>query len=145
MKTLVINGATRPDGDTQALLDAFLQELSGETMIVSRKDAISPCIDCRRCWTQPGCAINDDMQSVYRFHEQCDNIVIASPIWYSSLSGPALNILSRMQSLFAARFRRGERRAAEKNGVLILVGAQPETKDAPLFSALTVMRTMQVK
>lgn len=145
MKTLVINGSPKKNGDTQALLDAFLAELKGDVKIVTWQDDISPCVDCRACWIKPGCTIRDDMQEVYDYLIDCDNVVLASPIWFSSLSGPMLNIASRLQTLFMGRFRRGEKHEPDKNGVLILTGAQPETKDGPEASAMTIMRNMQVK
>lgn len=145
MKTFVIQGSPRKDGDTQALLDAFLQKLHGEVRVVGAQDDIAPCCDCRYCWEHPGCAIRDGMQEIYGYLQECDNVVLASPIWFSSLSGPLLNIASRMQTLFAGRFRRGERQEPTKNGVLILTGAQRETRAAPEASALVILRTMGVK
>ena len=145
MKTLVINGSPKKNGDAQALLDAFLEELKGEVRVVTWQDDISPCIDCRACWTKPGCAIKDGMEEVYRFHAQCDNVVLLSPIWFSSLSGPLLNIASRFQTLFTGRFRRGEKQEANKNSVLMLVGAQKETVHAPREAAMVILRTMQAK
>lgn len=144
MKTLIINGSPRIDGDTSALVAAFLAELKGETLVMSCRDDIAPCNDCRFCHEHPGCAINDRMQAVYDYIEECDNIVLASPIWYSSLSGPMLNIASRLQTLFMGRYRRGEAHIPTRNGVLILVGAQPHTKAAPEQAALTIMRNMRV-
>lgn len=145
MKTLVINGSPRENGDTRALLDAFLDELRGDVKIVTWQDDISPCVDCRACWTKPGCTLKDGMQAVYEYLEACDNVVLASPIWFSALSGPTLNISSRLQTLFNARFRRGEKHEPAKNGVLILTGAQAQTKDAPEASALVILRNMDAK
>lgn len=144
MKTLIINGSPRKDGDTAALVAAFMAELNGEARVVTCRDDIAPCCDCRFCWARPGCAITDGMQSVYNYIDECDNIVLASPIWYSSLSGPLLNIASRLQTLFMGRFRRGESNTPNKNGVLILTGAQPRTKAAPEQSAMIIMRNMRV-
>ena len=143
-KTLIINGSPRRDGDTAALVAAFMAELKGEARVVTCQDDIAPCSDCRCCWERPGCAIHDGMQAVYDYIAECDNIVLASPIWYSSLSGPMLNIASRLQTLFIGRFRRGEDHTPNKNGVLILTGAQPHTKAAPEQSAMTIMRNMRV-
>jgi len=145
MKTLVINGSPKKNGDTQALLDAFLSRLQGEVKIVSMADNISPCVDCRSCRTKSGCPINDDMQAVYRYIEVCDNVVLASPVWFSSLSGPLLNIASRLQTLFMGRYSRGEKHEPTKNGVLILAGAQPKTFAAPAGSAQIILRNMDVK
>ena len=65
MKTLIINGSPRKNGDTVALIEALTQRLSGEIRVISCHDDISPCIDCRFCWKQEGCAVQDDMQEIY--------------------------------------------------------------------------------
>lgn len=145
MKTLILNGSPKKNGDTSALIHAFLEELNGEVRIVTLDDDISPCLDCRYCWEHNGCAIQDDMQEIYLYHAECNNVVLASPIWFSSLSGPLLNIASRMQTLFIGRSRRREIQEANKNGVLLLTGAQVQTKDAPERAALMIMQTMLVK
>ena len=146
MKTLIFNGSPRKNGDTAKLLEKLCATLEGEVRIVRAYDCdISPCVDCRYCWKHSGCAVNDKMQEIYPYFESCDNVVIASPIWFSSLSGPTLDITSRFQTYFAGRFFRKEQQPVEKNGVLIFVGAQPGTEEAPEKSALTIMRTMLVR
>lgn len=145
MKTLILNGSPKKHGDTTALIDALTKQLEGEVKIISCHDDIAPCCDCRRCWTQSGCAIRDGMQEVYRYWEECDNVVLASPIWFSSLSGPALNLGSRFQTLFAGRFFRGERREPDKNGVLLLVGAEKGTEVMPEKAALVILKNMSVR
>lgn len=144
MKTLVLDGAVKKNGDTHALLEAFLDELEGEVRVVGAQDDIAPCCDCRSCWKKKGCAIKDGMQEVYDWLEESDCVVLASPIWYSSLSGPLLNIASRMQTLFIGRYRRAERHEPHRHGVLILAGAQKETRAAPEAAAMVIMRTMGV-
>ena len=145
MKTLIINGSPRRGGDTEALINALVSHLDGEYRIVTCRDDISPCTDCRFCWEHDGCCVNDGMQAVYDFWHDCDNVVFASPIWFSSLSGPALNIASRFQTSFMARFRRKIPSPATKNGVLILVGAQPGTEKGPEQNANIILRNMNVK
>lgn len=142
MRTLIINGSTRENGDVAALLREFTGCLEGETRIVTWRDGISPCVDCRRCLTRSGCAIEDGMQDVYAYLENCDNVALASPIWFSSLSGPTLDIASRFQTLFAARFFRGEAMPAKRRGVILLAGAQPGTEAQPERSAYVILRNM---
>lgn len=140
MKTLIINGSPRKNGDTQALIDAFVSELSGEYRIVSCDDHISPCIDCRYCWSNDGCALRDAMQDVYAYLADCDAVVLASPVWFSSLSGPALGIGSRLQTYFARRFfRHLPSPLKPKRGVILLVGAQPQTAEQPIANAKTIL------
>lgn len=145
MKTLIINGSPRKGGDTEVLVNEFVKHIEGDVKIVGWKDGISPCIDCRWCWKNPGCAVKDGMQEVYEYLLACDNVVLASPIWFSSLSGPILDIASRFQTNFNGWFRRGEKIPVDKNGVLILVGAQPGTEEVPEQNALTIMRNMYVQ
>lgn len=146
MRTLIMNGSPKPKGDTAALIKAFTEKLCGEFKIISCFNDISPCVDCRHCRTEPGCVINDEMQEIYDYLEECDNVVLASPIWFSSLSGPLLNIASRIQTLFSAgHFRHEESRAKIKNGVIILAGAEKGTEVIPAQTAAAIMKFMNVK
>ena len=145
MKTLILNGSPKPNGDTSALLNALTADLRGEVRALSCFSGIAACNDCRFCWTKPGCAIQDGMQEIYPYLAQCDNIVLASPIWFSSLSGPLLNLASRMQTLYCATAFRGEPPAERsKNGVILLCGAEPHTAERPKATALTIMKFMGV-
>ena len=140
MKTLIINGSPKKNGDTQALIDAFVSGLSGEYRIVSRGDGISPCIDCRYCCKHDGCAVKDAMQAVYDYLADCDAVVLASPVWFSSLSGPALDIGSRFQTYFARKFfRHLSSPLKPKRGVILLVGGQPGTEVGPIANAKTIL------
>ena len=140
MKTLIINGSPKKNGDTQALIDAFVSGLSGEYRIVSRGDGISPCVDCRYCWEHDGCAVKDAMQAVYDYLADCDAVVLASPVWFSSLSGPALDIGSRFQTYFARKFfRHLPSPLKPKRGVILLVGGQPGTEVGPIANAKTIL------
>lgn len=146
MKTLIINGSPKKNGDTQALIDAFLSGLSGEYKMLSQKDRIAPCMDCRYCWEKADCAVNDDMQDVYAYLPDCDNVVLASPVWFSSLSAPTLTIASRLQRYFTASFFRKEKTPLKpKKGVLLLVGAQPGTEAGPIGSAQIIFRLLNIR
>ena len=145
MQTLIFSGSPKSNGDTDALVKELVSHLNGEIMIISSKNNISPCIDCRHCWENAGCPLNDEMQDVYPFIETCDNIVIASPIWFSTLSGPLLNMASRVQMLYAsAFFRKAPVPLKPKKGVVIIVGAESGTEVVPTQNALTIMKFMNV-
>ena len=80
------------------------------------------------------------MQEIYAYLTDCDAVVLASPVWFSSLSGPALNIGSRLQTFFAKKFFRHEPSPLKpKYGVILLVGAQPETVHGPITNAKTIL------
>jgi len=145
MKTLIVNGTTRRNGDTDALVNELMQHLDGDIMYIKYPNDIKPCVDCRHCQTKEGCAIQDQMQAVYEYLRDCDNIVLASPIWFSALSGPMLNFASRIQMLYATDAFRNEPFVMKaKTGVIVLTGGEPSTATIPLQLARTVMKFMGV-
>ncbi len=124
MKTLIFNGSPRVNGDTASLINMLKETLEGECKIIDAyRCNIAPCIDCRYCRENPGCSINDEMQDVYKYIEECDNIVIASPLYFSELTGKLLDVGSRLQTYFSGSFfRKVKAVTKEKKGAVILVG-----------------------
>jgi len=145
MKTLIFNGSPKINGDTEALINELASHLDGEIKIISCRNDINPCNDCRYCWENTGCDIKDEMQEIYPFLEVCDNVVLASPVWFSSLSGPLLNMVSRVQTIWAACFfQKINSPLEEKKGVIIIVGAQAGTEIIPTQTAVSLMKYMNV-
>ena len=103
MKTLIINGSPRKDGNTAALIKHLRAHLSGEVIEISAfRSDIAPCVDCRGCWTTAKCVVKDEMQLIY--NDDFDNVVLASPVYYSTLPGQVLSLMSRLQPWHAAKF-----------------------------------------
>lgn len=147
MKTLIINGSPRPSGDTVSLIRRLEESLAGECKVLDAyRCGISPCVDCRYCKEHSGCAIQDDMQEVYPYIQECDNIVIASPIYFSEVTGKVLDVCSRLQTYFCARFFRGETPISkEKKGAVILVGGGDGAPDKAYGTARTLLRLMNCR
>ena len=124
MKTLILNGSHRKNGDTVSLINKLTEQLNGEYKTVDAYYSdISACIDCRYCWNNDGCSINDEMTEIYDYIADCDNIVIASPIYFSQPTGKLLDVCSRFQTYFAAKhFRNKTPLIKTKKGAVILVG-----------------------
>lgn len=96
MKTLLINGSPRTNGNTAALIRELKQNLDGEIIEVSAfYDSIAPCIDCRGCWETARCVVHDGMDVIYE--DDFDNVIIASPVYYGTLPGSVLSLMSRLQ------------------------------------------------
>ena len=144
MKTLILNGSPRANGDTASLVEKLVNALEGDSHIVNAyKCNISPCMDCRYCWENDGCRICDEMQEVYSYIQMCDNIVIASPIYFSELTGRLLDVGSRLQRFFCARFFRNEIPVPKsKKGAVILVGGGDGRVEKPYETACTLLHHM---
>ena len=51
MKTLLLNGSPRQNGNTVSLIRELKAHLEGEIIEISAfYSGIAPCIDCRGCW-----------------------------------------------------------------------------------------------
>lgn len=144
MKTLIFNGSPRINGDTESLINLIKERLAGEYRVLNAyRSDISPCMDCRYCWENSGCAIKDEMQEIYDNIQVCDNILIASPIYFSELTGKLLDVGSRLQTYFCAKFFRKENPIEKsKKGAVVLVGGGDGRMDKAYETACTLLHHM---
>lgn len=125
IKTLIFNGSPRKNGHTRALINELVENLEGEKVYIDAYYAdISPCNDCRYCWKNPGCIIEDEMQKIYDLVEKVDFVVIASPLYFGELTGNLLNIFSRFQMFYARKYilKDKEFKLNKKKGAVLLTG-----------------------
>lgn len=144
MKTLIINGSPRINGDTASLIKVIKGNIAGEYRIIDAyRCSISPCLDCRFCWKNTGCVINDEMQEIYEYIQICDNILIASPIYFSELTGKLLDVGSRLQTYFCAKYFRNEEPILKsKKGAVVLVGGGDGSISKPYETACILLHHM---
>ncbi len=124
-KTLIINGSPRIDGNTAALIRQLKAHLEGEVIELSAfRSNIAPCVDCRGCWETARCIVHDDMQVIY--DDDFDNVVIASPVYYGTLPGSVLSMMSRMQPWHAAVYflKRPMELRPKKAAVILTAGGK---------------------
>lgn len=146
MKTLILNGSPRRNGDTVSLINKLTEQLTGEYKIVNAYYSdISACVDCRYCWSNNGCSINDEMTEIYDYIVDCDNVVLASPIYFSQPTGKLLDICSRFQKYFAAKYFRNQIPAIKpKKGAIILVGGGDGNPEDAYKTAYTLLHHINV-
>jgi multimeric flavodoxin WrbA len=144
MKTLIINGSPRENGDTVSLINEISQHLKGEMLVVNCYESkITPCIDCRVCWSHSGCYDDAEWTEFQEYIKACDNILIASPIYFSELTGSLLSLVSKTQAFWAARHFRGEELVTKpKKGGIILVGGGDGTMKKAEETARTILKHM---
>ncbi|MEI6100931.1 MAG: flavodoxin family protein [Eubacteriales bacterium] len=144
MKTLILNGSPRDNGSTAFLVNELIKNLDGHVLALKTFDSdIQPCCDCRYCFTSPGCCVQDDMQLIYEYIEECDNIVLASPINFTELAGTLLVIASRLQALYAnKRFLKINPIQKRKKGAIILCGGGDGGADKAESTAAILLKSM---
>lgn len=91
-KVLVLLGSPRKKGNSAVLADRIARGARSagarvETRYLHRLD-IRPCTGCMKCQKKGarGCVIRDDMQDVYRSMEEANAWVIASPVYWFTMS-----------------------------------------------------------
>lgn len=105
MKILVLNGSPRPDGNTAAMVSAFVEgalENGHDITVVSVcQKKISGCLACEYCHTkgEGKCIQEDDMQEVYPVLADAEMIVLASPVYYHSFTGQLQCAINRIYAL----------------------------------------------
>ncbi len=143
MKTLIFNGSPRIKGNTAYLIDHVKGKLEGEVQVINAYGAdIQGCIDCRYCWSHPRCAW-PDWQAIDQSIREADHVLVASPIYFSELTGNLLKVLSKTQVYWSARVLRQEKLfSGVKKGGIILTYAGHCQLEHPLHTAKILLHNM---
>ena len=118
MKVLMINGSPRTNGNTAAALAemeaVFAAEgIETEIVCVGKKD-IRGCIACKSCRSTGKCVFDDPVNEIAAKFEQCDGLVVASPVYYASPNATVIALMDRL--FYSTRFSK-----AMKVGVAVAV------------------------
>ncbi len=100
MKVLMINGSPRAGGNTSIAL-AELQKtfekngIDSETVQIGN-EVIKGCIGCGYCYKNGKCITDDIVNVLAPKFEECDGLIIASPVYYASANGALIALLDRL-------------------------------------------------
>ncbi len=107
-KILVISGSPKKDGNTASLVAWFSEgarQQDAEVEIVlaaSLRFRAAGCTSCRACQKSPAyeCVIDDDAKPVLKKMAQAEVIVMATPLYFFSMSAQLKVLIDRMFSLY---------------------------------------------
>ncbi|MCD8351273.1 MAG: flavodoxin family protein [Planctomycetaceae bacterium] len=122
-KIVVLNGSPRANGNTSALIAAFTQgaEEAGHSVTSFHLQSmkIGACIGCFGGGKDPKspCVQKDDMDIIYPAYREADIVVLASPLYYWTVSGQLKCAFDR---LFAVAEGEPGYRNPHKESVLIM-------------------------
>ena len=130
-KILAIYGSPRRKGNTTLLLDRAVQgALDTGTQverIVLGDLQMSPCLEIYGCKDTGRCVMQDDFQEVYDQLLVCHGVMLASPIFFYTVSAHTKILMDRCQSLWVKKYwidkiPYGQRKPRRK-GLFISAGA----------------------
>lgn len=135
---IAIYGSPRRDGNSAALLKQAVagarQEGAHVEEVFLRDLKISPCLEIYNCTKKGECAIRDDFPRILAKLESSSGVMLASPIFFYTVSAHTKIFMDRCQSLWVKKYRIENQVAGKtqenRKGLFISVGA---TRGKKLF------------
>ncbi len=97
---LIINGAIRPGGNTDRLVERVVAgavSANLDALVVElRNKRIANCIGCYQCLKSSECSLQDDMSEVRALIENADTMVFASPLYWCGVTGLMKTFIDRL-------------------------------------------------
>jgi multimeric flavodoxin WrbA len=154
-KIAAIYGSPRRNGNSATLLDHAVRGAldAGASIenIVLRDLNISPCLEIYGCKATGQCVIQDDFQKVYDQILSCQGIILASPIFFYTVSAHTKILMDRCQSLWVKKYWIDKvpygKWEPKRKGLFISVGATNGQKlfDGALLTVKYFFDTLDIK
>ncbi len=122
MKVLMLNGSPRKDGNTSVALremEKIFKEDGFEVEIIRVGSLdIRGCIACGTCASKGKCVFDDEVNEIAPKFEECDGLVVASPVYYASANATMIALLDRLfySTHFEKRMKVGASVAVARRG-----------------------------
>lgn len=124
MKVLLINGSPKANGNTATALNEMVKvfEKEGiETEIVQVGNLpIRGCVACGSCYETGKCVFDDLVNETAKKFEECDGLVIGSPVYYAGANATLTAFVTRLfySTHFDKRMKVGAAVVAARRGGL---------------------------
>lgn len=130
-KIIIISGSPKKDGNTATLIKWFLEGARSARVKVEiinaslLKSKVRGCMACRACQKRKkyGCAINDEVKQALDKMAKSDIMVMATPLYFFSMSAQLKAVFDRMFSLYKWDNKAGTMKTVLKGKTLILIAS----------------------
>ncbi len=130
MNIIAFSGSPRKNGNTELLLNETVRSIeeaghSVKTFYLNVMK-IKACQDCGACNETGVCIFKDDMFQIYDAIRSADRIILASPIFFFSVTAQAKVMIDRCQSFWCEKYLLKTPIKSSRygrKGLLLLVGA----------------------
>lgn len=130
-KIILVNASPRKKGNCAMALDILkssVKDAEVEVFDLNEK-TVRPCLACNACKAKDTaqCVQKDDMSALLPRLDACDALVIASPIYFGMVNGPAKTFLDRIYPFFnpAKPGMSSATKTGKKLAVILTAGTGP--------------------
>lgn len=131
MKVIAFLGSPRKEGNSALLLKEAIRGIGESGLKVQifnlNEMNISPCQSCGGCEDTGVCVFDDDMALIHTEIREASRIILASPIYFFSVSAQAKIMIDRCQCFWCEKYllkRPIPEGTYGRKGLLLLVGGQ---------------------
>ena len=124
MKVLILNGSPHKSGSTYTALHE-MEKIFAENGVLTEvvhvgNLPVRGCIACKSCYKTGKCAIDDIVNELAPKFEECDGLVVGSPVYYASANATLVAVLQRLfySTHFDKRMKVGAAIASARRGGL---------------------------
>ena len=108
IEVLGIAGSPRREGNSDLLLRKALAraEAGGATThwVALRELNIAPCQECDACEQSGECRLDDDFSVILQQLLDCDRLIVASPVFFMTVTAHLKVLIERCQCLWARKY-----------------------------------------
>lgn len=153
MKIVAFFGSPRKNGNTELLLKEAIRGITDSGFEVQTFNLnlmkIRPCQDCGSCNETGICKFKDDMEKIYTAIRESQRFILASPIFFFSLSAQAKIMIDRCQALWCEKYLLKKPIVDEqygRKGLLLLVAGMKKENifECAEMTAKAFFRTISV-
>ena len=128
IKVIAVLASPRKEGNTDILLDKILEGIQEQgasvQKIILNDLRFVPCQECEKMSDDGNCLIQDDFQYVFEKIKEADIVILASPIFFGSLTAQAKMMIDRFQCYWRAKYLlKSISKEKEKTGIFLSVQA----------------------
>jgi len=122
MKVLILNGSPHPSGNTATaiaeMIKVFEEEQVEAEVLQVGSQQIRGCMGCSACKKTGACVFDDVVNEYAKKFEECDGMVIASPVYYAGANATLIALLDRLfySTKFDKRMKVGASVAVARRG-----------------------------
>ncbi len=99
------------------------------------------CIDCGYCKKHRACMIRDDIKYMYRYFDEMDYLILATPVYFDSTPAKLKSLIDRTQAIYHSKYTLMHSlidRSKKRLAMNIIIGGEKEHENQFLGTKLVL-------